>query len=297
MATAAVKGVQAGMAGQALRADMRHVASLGAGTLVGEIALLKDGSKRMATVRTGEHCEILMLDKKSFLDLDSATINIISENARYNAACTKEPGQRTRDDLQTLQQRTDNMSHLASLPPDVHLELCRVMRYRNIKGGSILVRKGHPAASLLIVISGAVKTYTANQSSLMLSSRWSLAKAAAVGMAAKKAAAAGVEAFEDARVHKVLRSGSAIGEDELLKENPVHSVTAITAEPVELMEIERKDFDRILKAGRSEQKGRLIDFLSSLSVMDGASYFAVQSLASNVERRSFMRAQPCLAVR
>ena len=85
---------------------MRHIVTLRPGAIVGEIALFKDGVKRMATVRTSDHVELLILDKKSFLDLDRATLNIISENARYNAACTKEPGQRTRDDLQILQQRT-----------------------------------------------------------------------------------------------------------------------------------------------------------------------------------------------
>ena len=65
-----------------------------------------------------------------------------------------------------------------------------------------------------------------------------------------------------------------------------------TAESVELMEIERKDFDRILKAGRSAEKGRLIDFLSTLSMMEGTSYFAVQSLANAVSKRSFIKNQP-----
>ena len=67
--------------------------------------------------------QVLTLDKKSFLDLDRSTLSVISENARYNAACTKDPGQRQRDDLQILQQRTAHLSHLASLPTEVHWEL------------------------------------------------------------------------------------------------------------------------------------------------------------------------------
>ena len=92
-----------------------------------------------SSVRTCEHCDILVLDKKSFRDLDKSTINIISENARYNAACTKEPSQRTRDDLQILQQRTAHLSHLSKLSFEVHMELCRVMRYRKVNERSMLV--------------------------------------------------------------------------------------------------------------------------------------------------------------
>ena len=42
------------------------------GAIVGEIALLEKGAKRMATVRTSAYTELLVLDKKSFLDLDKA---------------------------------------------------------------------------------------------------------------------------------------------------------------------------------------------------------------------------------
>lgn len=144
-----------------LRANKRHVVTLRPGAIVGEIALFKDGVKRMATVRSSEHVELLILDKKSFLDFDRSTLNIISENARYNAACTKEPVQRTRGDLQILQQRTSHLSHLSSLSTDVHLELCRVMRYRKINENAMLVRKGMPASCLYVLISGRAAAYAA----------------------------------------------------------------------------------------------------------------------------------------
>ena len=66
----------------------------------------------------------------------------------------------------------------------------------------------------------------------------------------------GAEAFAGMKPTETLHAGQAIGEDELLQEDPVHMVTAITTEPVEVMEIDRRDFDRILKADRSSEKGR-----------------------------------------
>ena len=268
----------------AMQLNTRHIATLGPGALVGEIALLKDGSKRMASVKTVSECDVLTLDKKSFRDLDKATISIISENARYNAACTKEPATRTRDDLTILQQRTAHLSHLASLSNEVHLELCKVMRYRNVKANTILVRKGHPARSLYVLISGSAHTYTADPRR-----RWGL------GVAAVLRKAAPAEAYADVKPNETITSGEAIGEDELLKEDPVHAFTAITAEPTELMEIERADFDRCIKAAGNSEKARVVDFLNGLSPLEGTSVFAIQTLCNLVTKRTFMRGQSCLA--
>jgi len=79
--------------------------------------------------------------------------------------------------------------------------------------------------------------------------------------------------------NEVLHAGQAIGEDELLQEDPVHAVTAITTEAGELMEIERKDFDRILKADRTSEKGRLIEFLNSLCSRSGVVQRSTRRLA------------------
>jgi len=242
-------------------------------------------------VRTSDNVELMLLDKKSFLDLDRSTLNIIAENARYNAACTKEPGQRTRDDLQILQQRTAHLSHLAALSTDVHIELCRVMRYRKVNEGTMLVRKGLPASCLYVLISGSASTYSGEPRR-----RWSLASGA-LKDAGKRAGrrSVSVDAFQGMKATDTLHSGQAIGEDELLQEDPVYTVTAITSEPVELMEIDRKDFDRILKADRTSEKGRLIEFLQSLSVFDGISVAAVHAISNSLTRKSFMRNQLCLS--
>ena len=119
----------------------------------------------LASCHEAQHCPSTSLTHRacpgvqSFLDLDRATLNIISENARYNAACTKEPAQRTRDDLQMLQQRTAHLSHISSLSAEVQYELCRVMRYSKVNENAILVRKGNPASCLYVLISGSAATY------------------------------------------------------------------------------------------------------------------------------------------
>ena len=74
-AAQAFLGDTAGRGLPPLRANMRHIVTLRPGAIVGEIALFKDGVKRMATVRSSEHVELMILDKRSFLDLDRATLN------------------------------------------------------------------------------------------------------------------------------------------------------------------------------------------------------------------------------
>jgi CRP-like cAMP-binding protein len=139
---------------------MRHVATLREGALFGEIALLRDGDKRNATVRADTPCVVLELDKTSFRELDKETLTLIAEDARYSAACTRPPTQRTPNDLRTLQQRTQSLARRFS--HDAHLELCRVMRYRKCASGEMIVRKGTPATCLHVLISGSAHTYASD---------------------------------------------------------------------------------------------------------------------------------------
>ena len=75
----------------------------------------------------------------------------------------------------------------------------------------------------------------------------------------------------------------------------MHSVSVVANEQVELMEISRIDFDRILKADVTSEFGRTIDFLSRLSIMDGVSVANIHSLAHAVTRKTYMRDQLCFA--
>ena len=165
--------------GPPLRVGMRHVVTLKPGAIVGEIALFQEGVVRMATVRASEQSEVLILDKKSFLELDRQTLNSIAENARYNAACTKEPSQRGREDLQILQQRTMHLSHMSKLSTEVQTELCRVMRYRKVNEGVILVRRHSKATCFYIIISGTINTYSSDPK--MRTSKWGAAVTKAAG--------------------------------------------------------------------------------------------------------------------
>lgn len=290
---ATLKAIETGQS-TVVRANMRHIVTLRPGAIVGEIALFKDGVKRMATVRSSDNVELLILSKKDFLDLDRGTLHLISENARYNAACTKEPHQRTREDLQILQQRTSHLHHLSSLTSHTHLELCRVMRYRKVNESSMLVRKGIAASCLYVIISGKCNTFAHEPRRRMTS----LAMSAFTEKSSNsdlRRRQQGIDAFAGLKPTSVLRAGDAIGEEELLLENPIWLVTAITTEPMELMEIDRADFDRILKADRTSERGRLIDFLGSLSMTDGISVAAIHGLSNSAQKRTFMRGQMCLA--
>lgn len=116
---------------------MRTVATLGAGTLVGEIALLAEGEKRNATVRAAEGCELLVLDRKSFRDLDRDTLQLISANAKYSVACAKAPAKRTPDDVDILKQRTPSLARRFN--PTVHQAFCKSSAFLAIEAACFLV--------------------------------------------------------------------------------------------------------------------------------------------------------------
>jgi CRP-like cAMP-binding protein len=132
---------------------MRHVATLTAGALVGESALLSQGERRNATVLSTEECVVLVLDRKSFRELDSATLYLIAENTRYSAACNKEPKHRTDADMELLSMRTAHLQQ--HFTRAVHTELCRWMRYRKLGPGEVLVSEGSAASCLYVIISGS----------------------------------------------------------------------------------------------------------------------------------------------
>ena len=139
---------------------MRLVVTLSAGNMVGEIALISgDNAKRNATVCARSDVEVLILDKKSFLDLDPSTLTTISAEAKYRIACSKHPGERTHADVSVLMARTAHLRTLSGRSPRVHYELCRQMVYRKVPADRLLVRKNAPTTAFYIVMSGTANAY------------------------------------------------------------------------------------------------------------------------------------------
>ena len=55
-----------------------------------------------------------------------------------------------------------------------------------------------------------------------------------------------------------------------------------------------EDFDRVLKADSTSEKGRVNEFLTSCWLFEGLSVVAVHALAACASRKTFIRDQPCL---
>tara|TARA_B110001452_G_scaffold140527_1_gene116854 strand:+ start:121 stop:3405 length:3285 start_codon:yes stop_codon:yes gene_type:complete len=152
-----------------LEAKERFITRLPAGALVGEAGLLSETGRRNATVRAAgtpgldKPVEVLQLSKQSFLDLDDETLRSIRETTAYNTACTKEPHLRTEEELDLLQRRTAHLEYIKELPPLVHRELCRVMKYKKLGANTPLFEKGDVAACMYVIISGAAHVFAAGQ--------------------------------------------------------------------------------------------------------------------------------------
>lgn len=308
---ASVMRARSGSTAATGRDDLRVIVTLQPGSIVGEIALFQEGARRMATVRASEHVDLLVLDKQSFLQLDKATLTNIYEDARYSAACAKKASDRTREDLRVLQQQTAALTLFSNLEEALHLELCRVMKYRKVGEGVILVRKGMPVDHLLVIISGSVACFVTDPTRVKDLSRQHSFNVATAGMAGSRQvsfnvstigqAAAGrrretnlANLFVGLKETETLKAGQAIGEEELLEDDATHKITAVAQEPVEVMEIGRDDFDRVLKLDRASARGKLIDFVSKLDCMRGVNASAVIGVVNASSRRIYKLNDMCL---
>ena len=208
------------------RTSTRCVVTLTKGSLIGDIALLREGAKRNATVRvSGEvAAELLVLDKPGFYShIDDASLKLIRENAAYKDACTKEPSQRTDADVKILMERTRVLTDRFTY--EAHLKLCSLMRYRQLAAGDIICTAGKPADSLHILLSGTVSVTEDPQKDSSQSAhlrRYSLAQT------------------------EKLKAGDCIGMNELLKKQPSHGASAACDGSVELFDIRRADCEHIM---------------------------------------------------
>lgn len=119
---------------QDVRYGLRHVATLPAGALVGETALLEEGLTRNATVIAMD-AELLVLDKADFLQLDESTLHQIKLESNFNAACTRAQEQRTEADVDALVEVTARLPIFGALRGEAHRELCRQLVYMNVAAG------------------------------------------------------------------------------------------------------------------------------------------------------------------
>ena len=214
------------------------------------------------------------MDKASLLTLDSATLYEIIDHARYKLACTKSSAGRTKEDLRVLMQRTSVVCVRGGLSEAVHLELCRAMTYRRVQQGTILVRKGMGVNCVLMIISGTLNTYITNPQRSATGSFNRMQASRLGGRNREMSLFMGGSFYADDTPHETLRSGQALGEEELLADtdDPVYGATAVAMSTVELMEIGRAEFERIVKASRTTERGMVVEFLSSLSATAGCAH-------------------------
>ena len=103
--------------------------------------------------------QVLILDKKTFYDLDDSTIDIIRELSNYNKACTKAPEARTSFDVDALFKRLSFLVQKMSITPELLRELCRGMKYRKLNKGHTLVHKGVCASEFYVILSGTASAF------------------------------------------------------------------------------------------------------------------------------------------
>lgn len=276
-----------------LYANFRHVVTIHTGALVGEIALLR-GERRMATVRAAEPVEALVLDKNAFFNFDVSTLHIIRDQARFNAAVSRGPDERTEDDLLVLQQRTAMVTHFAGIDVSVHRELCRVAKYRKVTEGVVIVRKGQNASIYYIIISGEVGAYKTDPREVGKQRRNTL-RGIDKFLNMSRQRESNVDHFRDKTPDAVYRAGQALAEEDLWREDEASAATLVALDTTELLEVSKKDYDHIMRGLRKEQHMTLVSFLSNLPITRAASKASIDALAHVATRRRYLHDQLCLA--
>jgi len=249
---------------------LRKLGTRRPGDIVGEMALFQSGGVRNATVRAAEHTDVLILDKKSFLDFDRQTLNIIQQNALFASALTKQPHERGQSDLDVMQERTATIKYMqdAQLSPETHRELCRVCTYHRLKSNATVIKAGDKVDSLWILLSGSAVVRNALPSNMQRAGRENRDSSSMVDKAERRPRATKVNREVSKINLHTLTPGEAVGEEELLQRQEHHLVGVTTSSLSELLQISSADFDRILRVERSSEVGKIFAVFDTLPYME-----------------------------
>ena len=319
-----------------IKPQERIITTLPVGSLVGEAALLDEsaGGRRNATVRaavggqrvyhtTQATVEVLKLSKRAFLSLSEHTLHSIRETAKYNSACTKEPHQRTEEDLERLVQRTAHLEYCRQLPLVAHRELCRFMRYQRVAADTVLFECDSPADRLYVLLEGECTIARKDQGQPVPSPvrprrhssdevvmnvvkgsrrqklrRNTMDSIAATAIGVTRVAnnlAALMVGTASTGQPTLLRAGEAAGESELLFSEEKYQTTLVASTDVTLMVLERDAYARQLKPHRGDKLKDLFVFLRDVPPLAGLSAFELHALAKRAQPKSIGEGQLCLA--
>ena len=174
------------------------------------------------------------------------------------------------------------------------------VRYRKVNAGEVFVRKHEAATSLFVIISGAAHTYESEPKVFGwhgLRDRKSSLSKMLTGTAAGAPVAPSGEAYSLLTPTATVKAGEVIGEVEL-QQAPAEAsyiTTAIAKSVLEVMEISRDDYDRILKADGQTTSGTMVDLLRGLRELQGSTPTAIHRLSQLATTTTFSRGQLCLA--
>ncbi|KAL0026691.1 hypothetical protein WJX79_004506 [Trebouxia sp. C0005] len=138
----------------------RLVASLGPGDALGEMALLKQGGLRTATVQATTECEVIIMHRSIFESLMRTLKGHLLYQAEYlSRLLVKPPSGRSEADVLKLASYLTSLQRFQEVPQPKLVQLAKEVTYAELAVGTVICRQGDDGDCMYIILRGSCNVH------------------------------------------------------------------------------------------------------------------------------------------
>ncbi|DBB16255.1 TPA: hypothetical protein ACH3X3_014574 [Trebouxia sp. C0006] len=138
----------------------RLVASLGPGDALGEMALLKQGGLRTATVQATTDCEVIIMHRSIFESLMRTLKGHLLYQAEYlSRLLVKPPTGRSEADVLKLASYLTSLQRFQEVPQPKLVQLAKEVTYAELAVGTVICRQGDDGDCMYIILRGSCNVH------------------------------------------------------------------------------------------------------------------------------------------
>ena len=176
---------------------------------------------------------------------------------RRKRVLEKAPAERDIEDLYMLEELLLRVKSISKLPIEKRLEVCRVMTYEKVLPNTAVCRQGEFGSTFYIVLSGTLRVTVTNELS-----------------------------GDEVNVTNLF-AGDSFGELALMVGSNRRSATVTTHDTCQLLKVDKKDYDFILKRVKAEELNETVSFLKDIPIFHKTSRSSLHRLAYVLRSRTF----------
>eukprot|EP00002_Diphylleia_rotans_P028435 TRINITY_DN5742_c0_g3_i2.p1 TRINITY_DN5742_c0_g3~~TRINITY_DN5742_c0_g3_i2.p1 ORF type:complete len:731 (-),score=151.56 TRINITY_DN5742_c0_g3_i2:128-2320(-) len=187
---------------------------------------------------------------------DAKKADIEMTQASLRDILTKQPEERTHDDLAFLREITKSLKFFHQMAIDLHVDLCKVMRYEEVKSGNPVFYQGSIGKTFYVVLSGSVTVHVKSTDEEEKQDE----------QEQPDGAKQGEKPVDLGRMVATIYSGESFGELALLKSTAApRAASIVAAEDAEFLTIHKTDYDKTLKKMQIQALENKLLFLRTFS--------------------------------